>query len=167
MQPEREFDSNKRKQMKINDSKIAFFYLRLFLRIRTFQWVAPDSNKISSPFIWNSLWLYWRGTHSSYRSTARSEGLRQSSLASPLILTKISALRKKLLALSSRRVCRGDFGGDGGENQRFLLACQASFDPPGNRLSSGRTLPSNFQDWPTRPFNAIGARAELWVQVVV
>src|ERR1700721_2838845 len=36
------------------------------------------------------------GTHSSYRSTARSEGFRQSSLASPLILTKISALRKKM-----------------------------------------------------------------------
>jgi hypothetical protein len=36
MQPEREFDSNKRKQMKINENKIAFFYLRLFFRIGTF-----------------------------------------------------------------------------------------------------------------------------------
>jgi hypothetical protein len=64
VQPKREFDSNKRKQMKINDSKIAFFYLRLFFRIGTFQWVAPDSNRIFSPFIWSSRWLYWRGAHS-------------------------------------------------------------------------------------------------------
>jgi hypothetical protein len=84
--------------MKINDSKIGFFYLRLFFRIGTFQWVTADLNRIFSSFIWNTLWLYWRGTHSSCRSTARSEGFRQSSLASPSILTKIFALRKKMSA---------------------------------------------------------------------
>ena len=35
----------KRKQKKINASKIAFFYLRLFFPIETFQWVIADSNK--------------------------------------------------------------------------------------------------------------------------
>jgi hypothetical protein len=39
---------NKRKQMKINVSKIVFFYLRLFFRINIFQWVTVDSNKKNS-----------------------------------------------------------------------------------------------------------------------
>jgi hypothetical protein len=34
--------------MKINESKFAFFYLRLFFRIGTFQWVTADSSKKSS-----------------------------------------------------------------------------------------------------------------------
>jgi hypothetical protein len=33
------------KQKKINASKIAFFYYRLFFGIRSFQWVTVDSNK--------------------------------------------------------------------------------------------------------------------------
>jgi hypothetical protein len=43
--------ANKRKQMKINVSKIAFFYLRLFFRIGTFQWVTGDSNKKIRPVL--------------------------------------------------------------------------------------------------------------------
>jgi hypothetical protein len=35
--------------MKINVSKIAFFYLRLFFPIEIFQWVTADSNKKIPP----------------------------------------------------------------------------------------------------------------------
>ena len=37
--------AHKRKQKKINASKIAFFYYRLFFGIGSFQWVTADSNK--------------------------------------------------------------------------------------------------------------------------
>jgi hypothetical protein len=37
--------AHKRKQKKLNASKIAFFYYRLFFVIGSFQWVTADSNK--------------------------------------------------------------------------------------------------------------------------
>jgi hypothetical protein len=41
--------AHKRKQKKINASKIAFFYYRLFFGIGSFQWVTADSNNKISP----------------------------------------------------------------------------------------------------------------------
>jgi hypothetical protein len=41
--------ASKRKQAKIEESKTAFFCLRLFFVIDTFQWVRGESNKKSSP----------------------------------------------------------------------------------------------------------------------
>ena len=48
MQPESELGASKRKQTQINASNFAFFYLRLFFRFETFQWVTADSNKKNS-----------------------------------------------------------------------------------------------------------------------
>ena len=49
MQPESELGASKRKQTQINASNFAFFYLRLFFRFETFQWVTADSNKKKFP----------------------------------------------------------------------------------------------------------------------
>jgi hypothetical protein len=95
MQPKREFDSNKRKQMKINDSKIAFFYLRLFLKSGLFNGLRPIQIEFFLPLSGTRSGCIGAERTPSCRSTARPEGFRQSSLASPSILTKISALRKK------------------------------------------------------------------------
>jgi hypothetical protein len=46
--PQPGLSANIRKQMKTNESKIAFFYFHLFFRIGNFQRVTADSNKKKS-----------------------------------------------------------------------------------------------------------------------
>jgi hypothetical protein len=46
---------SKTKHHQIKPSKIAWFYLVLFVRIRTFQWVTANPNKKIFPYV--TLWL--------------------------------------------------------------------------------------------------------------
>jgi hypothetical protein len=48
MQPGRELNANKTKQMSLNESKFTFICFHLFFRIWTFQWVTGEKIKKSA-----------------------------------------------------------------------------------------------------------------------